>query len=158
MPSTFGRASIGCSLVVACGVAIGLGAQTPPAQTAAPTVKGVATVPIVSVEGRDNFVAYCAVCHGNDGKGHGPAAPAMKAPVPDLTTIASRHNGKFDAVDVEYIVRGTGKTATPAHGVETMPIWGAVFRNEDRQRSALRIRNLVKYVQSIQVGPGGGQR
>jgi hypothetical protein len=57
-----------------------------------------------------------------------PAAPAMKVPVPDLTTIAKRSAGKFNATDVEYIIRGTGKTATPAHGVEDMPIWGDVFR------------------------------
>jgi hypothetical protein len=73
----------------------------------------------------------------------------MKVPVPDLTSMAGRHGGKFDAVAVEYILRGTGKTATPAHGVETMPIWGDAFSG-DPARVTLRIRNLVKYLENIQ--------
>ena len=91
------------------------------------------------------------MCHGKEAKGNGPAAPAMKVPVPDLTTIAKRNNGKFIATNVEPIIRGTGKTPTPAHGVEDMPIWGEVFRNEDKTRTMLRIGNLIKYLESIQV-------
>ena len=130
-------------------------AQTPSAQQPAaaaqkPTVKAVRATPIVSIEGKDNYDAYCAVCHGREGKGDGPAAPAMKAPVPNLTTIAARHEGKFDAVEIEYIIRQPGKIATPAHGVEQMPISGEVFSSEDKGRSTLRIRNLVKYLESIQ--------
>ena len=109
-----------------------------------------AAVPINSVEGVDNFNAYCAVCHGSDGKGNGPAAPAMKVPVADLTTIAKRNKGRFNPVQVEETIRGTGKTPTPAHGVEEMPIWGEVFRSEDKARSTLRIGNLVMYIESIQ--------
>ena len=141
----------GC-LVIACGVVVAAGAQTPPAQK--PKIKVVTAIPITSVEGADNFAAYCAVCHGREGKGDGPAAPAMKVPVPDLTTIAKRNNGKFNATLVEFIIRGTGKTPTPAHGVEDMPIWGEVFHSEDKARSTLQIGNLVKYVESLQVGTG----
>jgi mono/diheme cytochrome c family protein len=126
-------------------------AQQPETKTV-PKVKSVGATPIQSIDGRDNFVAYCAVCHGEDGRGNGPAAPAMKAPVPDLTRIAQRRGGKFSAVDIEQTIRGTGKTATPAHGVEEMPIWGNVFLYEDRARSTLRITNMVKYIQSIQAG------
>jgi mono/diheme cytochrome c family protein len=107
---------------------------------------------IASLEGKDNFDAYCAVCHGKDAKGTGPAAPAMKTPVPDLTLIAKRHGGKFDEVTIANIVKGSGKTmATPAHGVETMPIWGDVFHgSEDPTVTAARVRNLVNYLKSIQ--------
>ena len=141
-------------LVLVWILAVGVAAQTPAAQKPVPTVKGVWGVPIVSLEGKDNFEAYCAVCHGKDGRGDGPAAPAMKVAVPDLTTIAKRNNGRFDAIKVQDIVKGSGKTATPAHGVEDMPIWGDVFRSEDKARTTLRIRNLVRYVQSIQTGVG----
>jgi mono/diheme cytochrome c family protein len=138
---------VGC-VAVACSVLTAATAQTPPAQK--PKIKTVPAVPIQSVDGPDNFHAYCAVCHGADAKGNGPAAPAMKAKVPDLTTFAARHDGKFNAVHVEQIITGVGKTPSPAHGVEEMPIWGEVFRSEDRAKTAMRVGNLVKYIQSIQ--------
>ena len=137
----------GC-VAVAGSVLTAATAQTPPAQK--PKIKTARAVPIQSVDGADNFHAYCAVCHGADAKGNGPAAPAMKAKVPDLTTFTVRHGGKFNSVQVEQIITGAGKTPSPAHGVEEMPIWGEVFRNEDRSKTAMRVGNLVKYIQSIQ--------
>ena len=150
MPTFVGRVCVAGSFIVASVLAAGVAAQTPSEQKTVPKVKAVAAVPIRSLEGVDNFAVYCAVCHGPDAKGNGPAAPAMKVPVPDLTTIATRNKGKFDAIAIELIVKGSGKTSTPAHGVETMPIWGEVFHGEDKGASTLRIRNLVKYLESIQ--------
>lgn len=144
------RGRIASALALAWVLGTALSAQTPAGQTQVPKVKAVRAVPIASVEGRDNYAAYCAVCHGLDARGNGPAAPAMKMPVADLTSIAKRHGGKFDAVEVEYIIKGIGKTESPAHGVEEMPIWGDVFRHDEKNVTALRIRNLVKYVESIQ--------
>ena len=132
MAISLARSGVAGSLLVAVILTASLAAQTSAPQQTVPKVKRVVAVPIVSVEGKDNFEAYCAVCHGPGAKGDGPAAPAMKAMVPDLTTIARRNNGKFDALRIEDIVKGTGKTGTPAHGVDTMPIWGEVFRSEDR--------------------------
>lgn len=139
-------------VVALSGAASGLLASA--GQAPAPSVKTAPYSAIGSVAGKDNFDAYCAVCHGLDGRGGGPAAPAMKAPMPDLTTLASRHNGKFDAAAVEYVVRGTGKTATPVHGTADMPVWGTVFASSGggRQAADVRIRNLVQYVASIQRG------
>jgi mono/diheme cytochrome c family protein len=154
MGSYVARIRTAGALVAALTLAVGLAAQAPEPQKPAPKIKRTTAVPLVSVEGKDNYDAYCAVCHGPAGKGDGPAAPAMKVAVPDLTTFAKRHGGKFNAVQVEQIIRGVGKTPTPAHGVEDMPIWGEVFRNEDRSMSTLRIGNLVKYVQSIQAPAG----
>lgn len=121
-------------------------------QSQTPDIKAVPYAAIQSVEGRDNFAAYCAVCHGRDGRGNGAAAPAMRAPVPDLTTLAVRHNGRFDFAAVEYVVRGTGKMATPAHGTPEMPIWGRVFAPlpSDQPVASLRVKNLVQYIESIQ--------
>ena len=150
------RTIVIASFVGICAVTAS--AQKPPADKPVPTVKSGPAVPLASVGGKENFEAYCAVCHGKDGKGHGPAAPAMKVPVPDLTRIAARNKGTFDPIRVEMIVKGSGKTATPAHGVETMPIWGDVFRMEDRATQTLRITNLVMYVQSLQTGAGSEKR
>ena len=104
---------------------------------------------INSLEGKDTFAAYCAVCHGRDAKGHGPAAPALKVPPADLTTIAKRHNGKFSPVDVETKISGSD---LPVHGTSEMPIWGPVFRSisKDRDIDTMRMKNLVKYLESIQ--------
>ncbi|MBZ5572099.1 MAG: cytochrome c [Acidobacteriia bacterium] len=44
--------------------------------------------------GQQMYSAYCAVCHGNDGKGGGPAAEALKVPPPDLTVLARKNGGK----------------------------------------------------------------
>jgi mono/diheme cytochrome c family protein len=149
MAACFGRIVVAGSLA-SFVLAVSLAAQAPSAQTV-PKVKRVAAPPLQSLEGADNYTAYCAVCHGPNGKGDGPAAPAMKVPVPDLTTFAKRHEGKFNRTDVEDLVRGASKTRTPAHGVEDMPIWGEVFRSDDKARTTLRIGNLVKYLESIQV-------
>jgi len=148
------RVHVARPLVVASVLVLGVAAQNKPEQKPAPQIKRAAAAPIQSVDGKDNFDAYCAVCHGMDAKGTGPAAPAMKVPVPDLTRIAQRNKGKFNPVQVEEIIRFGGKTSTPAHGVETMPMWGEVFRSEPRERSLLRIANLVKYLESIQVPAG----
>jgi mono/diheme cytochrome c family protein len=39
------------------------------------------------------FRSYCAVCHGLDAKGSGPAAPALKMEPADLTTLAKENQG-----------------------------------------------------------------
>jgi mono/diheme cytochrome c family protein len=126
--------------IVLAGVAsVGIAAGTSPDwQKPAPQLVATPCNPIVSIDGKENFDAYCVVCHGKDAKGHGPAASAMKALVPDLTTMARRSGGKFDGAATLYIVKGTGKTGTPVHGVEDMP------------KAAIRINNLVAYLESIQ--------
>ena len=138
----------GQCLLVLTVCAVGLEAQG--GQT--PQVELVPYAAIQSLDGRQNFAAYCAVCHGMDGRGNGAAAPAMKAPVPDLTTLAARHGGKFDSAAVEYFVKGTGRMATPAHGTVEMPIWGRVFAPlpPDQPVASMRVKNLVRYLESIQ--------
>jgi hypothetical protein len=76
----------------------------------------------------------------------------MKMPVPDLTMMAQRNNGKFDALAAQQAVESAGRVTSGAHGIDDMPIWGDVFRGEGAARKTLRIGNLVKYLQSIQVG------
>jgi mono/diheme cytochrome c family protein len=115
------------------------------------TIKQGTAPRVQSVEGVDSFKAYCAVCHGQDAKGNGPAATALKKAPADLTTIARRHGGKFSAPDVEAVILGTEVMA--AHGSRDMPIWGPVFQavSTDAGFMKLRVSNLIDYIRSIQV-------
>ena len=105
---------------------------------------------IRSVEGVDLYRAYCASCHGKDGKGHGPVAPALKATVPDLTVIAKNNGDNFPVPRVRRIITGEGMIAS--HGSREMPVWGPIFSQveEDLDRGPVRLENLVKYLESIQ--------
>jgi mono/diheme cytochrome c family protein len=147
--TTLLKTSLGPLILIASVLLVGIIAGAATGQKPAPQVTMAPCVPIVSVEGKDNFDAFCVVCHGKDAKGNGPAAAAMKVPVPDLTTMAKRNGGKFDSAAVDYLLRHTGKTVTPAHGVETMPIWGEAFSG-DPAKVTIRIRNLVKYLETLQ--------
>jgi mono/diheme cytochrome c family protein len=125
-----------------------VGAQQP---GAAPTVVAKECTAIVSIEGKDNFAAYCAVCHGTDGRGRGPASPALKMPVPDLTLLAARNAGRFDELAVRDLIESGGRMPA-VHGTVDMPVWGPLFRSVDSHWAVahLRLNNLVKYLESIQ--------
>ena len=120
------------------------------ARVDAQTVKQGTAPRIQSVEGVDTFKAYCAVCHGPQAKGNGPAATALKKVPADLTTIAKRNGGKFSAPDVEAVI--IGQQVLASHGSRDMPIWGPVFQAlaPDSSFMKLRVLNLVDYIKSIQ--------
>jgi mono/diheme cytochrome c family protein len=117
----------------------------------AQTIKKVPAKRVASVSGSATFAAYCAACHGPQGKGNGPAAAALKVAPADLTTYSKRHGGKFSATDVEAKI--IGGEPMPAHGSNEMPIWGPVFRDTstDQMERRLRVQNIVEYIRSIQV-------
>ena len=106
MTSTYWKAGLLVSAFV--GFGISLGAAQAQEQTK-PTIKRVEAQPIVSVEGKDNFEAYCATCHGKEAKGNGPAAAALKVPPPDLTILARKNGGKFNSTEVEGTITGKNK-------------------------------------------------
>jgi mono/diheme cytochrome c family protein len=105
---------------------------------------------IYSLKGPDLFRAHCAPCHGSDGKGHGPVSPALRDPIPDLTTIAQRNGGIYPEQRISKIV--SGDEAMIAHGSRDMPIWGLIFHQveNDRDYGNVRLRNVNEYVKSLQ--------
>jgi mono/diheme cytochrome c family protein len=131
----------------ACCLSVVLSAQ----QTK--TVKKVAITPPASSNGEDLFLHYCAVCHGKDARGGGPAASALKKAPADLTQITRRNNGKFPELRVQNVINGEDVLA--AHGSRDMPTWGEALRSlqatgQTGGTSELRIYALIKYLESIQ--------
>jgi mono/diheme cytochrome c family protein len=101
--------------------------------------------------GQEMYKAYCAVCHGTDGKGNGPAAQALKTPPSDLTTLAGKNGGKYPGLKVSAIIRG--EDTVPAHGSKEMPIWGNLFWELSAGHPSevqQRVANLNQYLESLQ--------
>ena len=100
---------------------------------------------------KQTYREYCASCHGEDGRGMGPAASALRTPPSDLTTLAKRHAGKFPEDYVAEIVR-IGKPIQ-AHGSSDMPVWGPIFNARDNFNEFAvrqRIKNLCAYLATLQ--------
>jgi len=114
-------------------------------------IKHVPIKPTSPASGEEMYKTYCAVCHGTDGKGNGPAANALKVPPPDLTTLASKNGGKYPAMKVSAIIGGEEVLA--AHGSKDMPIWGHLFRTMSGGHEGevqQRVTNLNTYIESLQ--------
>jgi mono/diheme cytochrome c family protein len=122
------------------------------ASKAAPKIVKQPAHAIASVEGTDLYSAYCAACHGKDGRGDGPAAPALKVAPTDLTQLAKKNGGTFAAVAVEQSIMGAGRPVS-AHGTSDMPVWGPIFfsMGQDQALQTMRIKNLARYVGTLQV-------
>jgi len=116
--------------------------------------KGKILIPVDRTDptnGKQMFVNYCAPCHGTDGRGYGPAAPALKVQPVNLTTLARVNHGKFPDAHLSAVLQG-GSTL-PAHGSAEMPVWGPILGNMNHgnpQERQLRIVNLSSYIRSIQ--------
>jgi mono/diheme cytochrome c family protein len=104
-----------------------------------------------AASGQEMYTSYCAACHGADGTGNGPAAPALKVPSTDLTTLAQKNGGTYRGLQVSTVLRGDADL--PAHGHKDMPVWGRLFRSMSQGRDSevqQRIANLNQYVESLQ--------
>jgi mono/diheme cytochrome c family protein len=114
-------------------------------------VKKVPVSPTAKDSGPEMYKAYCASCHGLDGKGKGPAAAALKVPATDLTILSKSNGGKFPELKFQNVLRVNTNLA--AHGTSDMPTWGPIFRNLESGSEgfvSMRVFNLMKYVESIQ--------
>ncbi len=116
-----------------------------------PTVKHVPISDVSPSSGKEMFQSYCAVCHGKDAKGDGPAASALKVPPPDLTQLAKKNGGKFPAAHVASVIRGQADLAS--HGSKDMPVWGPLFSSISKGQEGQvqqRVANLVGYLETLQ--------
>jgi mono/diheme cytochrome c family protein len=151
------QVSVPVLLMVMCA---GAGAQ----ESAAPSSRPMRQ--ISSVDGKDLYAEYCALCHGPRGKGDGPRAKDLSKPVPDLTTIAQRNGGKFNRTKISRFISGedrpgsspqidpkSGRTVIMTKdGPDPMPVWQSVFRRMwPDQMPQLRIGNIVRYIEQLQI-------
>lgn len=117
----------------------------------APAIQHVPITNVPSNSGQAMFKSYCAVCHGTDGKGNGPAATAMKTQPTDLTLLARKNGGKYPSAHVAAVIRG--QATLPAHGSQDMPIWGPLFSSISQGHESQvqqRTTNLVSYIETLQ--------
>jgi mono/diheme cytochrome c family protein len=110
-----------------------------------------------SVEsGSELYKTYCTSCHGANAHGNGSVAIFLRVPPADLTQIAKRNKGVFDADRVYQIIDGRQPVKTHGRAEKSeMPVWGDAFMKSsttggDEKVVSERIRALVQYLESIQ--------
>lgn len=125
-------------------------AQNAPSENV-PVVRHVPITDVPPNSGKQMFDSYCAVCHGSDAKGGGPAATALKSVPTDLTLLAQKNGGKYPAAHVASVIRG--RATMPSHGSQEMPIWGPLFSSISQGHEGQvqqRTSNLVAYIETLQ--------
>jgi len=129
-------------------VAFAVGAT---AQDQQKVIKHVPVKDTSPASGQEMYTNYCAVCHGKDGKGAGPAAEALKVPPTNLTLLSKNNGGKYPDMKVASSIRGDANL--PAHGSKDMPVWGKLFWGMSHGHEGevqQRVANLNQSVESLQ--------
>ena len=128
-------------------------AAVPRAAAAPPKIVIINARPTDSFDGRVIYQAYCSSCHGTFGRGDGPAARAIRTPVPDLTHYGDLHPNCEDSLiaTLEAGHRGDGERPISENDLD-MPNWAPIFRSMSSNPSVgyLRLRNVAGYVVTIQ--------
>lgn len=107
-------------------------------------------------EGRAEYLAACASCHGVDARGGGPVGPALRTPPPDLTLLAWRRGGTFPRDEVIAVLAGERSFA--AHGNREMPVWSQRYGVPGTDGATAiasiyarrRLELLASYLESVQ--------
>ena len=106
----------------------------------------------IEAAGKNQYLNYCAVCHGEDAKGGGPFANVLNKAPPDLTVLTKANDGTFPFDKIYSAIDGR-KSVGGAHGSKDMPIWGSEWKDSTvLTETALRgrILEMIIYLRSIQ--------
>jgi mono/diheme cytochrome c family protein len=144
---------LGSSVCVAFVGAVVFFAATGSAQKKSEGLLDTEKTPLIdSMDGAALYKAYCATCHGIDGKGFGPMTEWLKIKAPDLTRLSIREGGKFPLARVQRIIAGD-QNITAGHGTREMPIWGPVFSKitYDEDLGPMRVYNVAKFLETMQI-------
>jgi len=119
------------------------------AQDATPKIKKVPVSQTSASSGKEMYHSYCASCHGVDGTGNGPAAPALKKAPTNLTQLAQKNGGKFPTDRIQASLKDNYDAP---HGSKDMPVWGPLFSSVSAENTAmvqLRIKNVTDYIGTL---------
>jgi mono/diheme cytochrome c family protein len=103
-------------------------------------------------DGKAMYASYCTPCHGVDGRGHGKLSTSLKTPPPDISALSRNHGGVFPEQHVVGVL--SHGASVSGHNKPGMPDWGQTLGNmepNDKLNTSLRIHNLSKYLESLQV-------
>jgi mono/diheme cytochrome c family protein len=95
------------------------------------------------------YDAYCAVCHGRNGRGRGPAHELLSTTAPDLTLLAQRNGGAFPRSSVEGCIRASARRPSVA-AESDMPVWTAPLSPDHDPGAATHAESIADYVESLQ--------
>jgi mono/diheme cytochrome c family protein len=130
--------TIAHALLVGCGGGAkenGSSSETPPpVETSTPDTSATAVAGGDEVAaGKAIYIARCALCHGNEGKGDGPAAAGLN-PKPRNHTDGTYMKTLSDEALLQVIHTGKG----------AMPAWGSILSEAEISAVAKYVRTLAK--------------
>lgn len=131
------------AIVLALATALAFAAQSRPEQSQPPKED--------YDSGAYLFKTFCASCHGEDGRGQGPASPALRVPATDLTTIRARAGGVFPRDTLIKVI--DGRESIAPHFAGEMPVWGRALRSiegDDERAIRRRVSTLVDHLETLQ--------
>jgi mono/diheme cytochrome c family protein len=105
-------------------------------------------------EGGAIYMQSCAACHGAEGRGNGPVAPALVQSPADLTQLSLRNHGLFPRDEIVAIV--SGERDVLEHGTREMPVWSQRFGPSSGATGIAavyarrRLELLIGFLESIQ--------
>jgi mono/diheme cytochrome c family protein len=105
--------------------------------------------------GAEDFVTYCAACHGTSGTGNGPGAEGLAKRPADLTQLSARNGGAFPGTRVMAKIYGyTGRDSASA-----MPQFGPLLQGDlvpydggdgIATPTPVRLVQLAEYLKTLQ--------
>ena len=109
------------------------------------------------VSGRAIYADYCLACHGDGGKGDGPAASGLAKRPADLTGISARNHGTFPMTRVMstidgYTRRSDAGSKMPEMGPFLQDGGTVILQGADGSQTPtpLRLVALARYIESLQ--------
>ena len=112
--------------------------------------------------GEQIYGQFCAVCHGEAGKGDGMMSDLFKVKPRDLSKLTAENGGEYPFELVYGTLKATEKV--PGHGATAMPVWGDFFMVEraledksmkdDAAYAAIgKMLSVVYYIETLQEKP-----